>query len=214
MAKRARTNRRRAPNKRRRMARPARFLRPRGRPQVVHSFRRMIAAPGQLTGNAAYSPYLANFGLNGISNVVSASDFTSLFDQYKINYCVWKAYLKIDPSAQAATTASYPRLFYYRDYDDSSIAGSLDEIRESQRARTVVMNPNRPVVVKFKPNTLATFYNSVGVNNYSPRWGTWLDIGGSGTFHYGFKWAIDDLTNTNYRVNFEITLYFSCKNTR
>lgn len=180
----------------------------------VHHFRRMFANTGTIVGNAVYNPYLDIFGPVTLSQVQGASDFTNLFDQYRLNFCVVKFYLKISPDAQTAANASFPKLYWHRDYDDSNVPLSIAEMRENGRTKVAVMHPNRPVTIKFKPNCLGVLYQSAIANQYTPKFKQWLDMSNAQTPHYGFKYAIDDLTNTNYRVTQEIYLYFSCKNTR
>lgn len=193
----------------------------RGRRSVasqVHTYKRMVAGGAgsgvlTITGNAVYNPYVSNlvFDLNAL---VSSSEFTQLYDQYRILTAVTKFWLKIDPSAQSAANASYPKLYWYRDYDDSVNPSNLNEMRQNARCKVAVMHPNRPVTLVCKPNTLGLVYQSVLGTQTEPKWKQWLDCNVPSTPHYGFKYAIDDLTNTNYKVEIEITLYFQCRNSR
>lgn len=184
---------------------------------TCHNFRRgcttAASAPNPIVGAAGFVPYTNWYGA-ALSEVLNSSEFTTLYDQYRLNYVVLKFWLKIDPSAQAAASASYPKIFYYRDYDDSTVPGNLNEIRENQRCRVVVMNPNRPVVIKFRPNMLQLMYNDAISSTFKPAWKQWVDCSLSSARHFGIKFAIDDLTNTNYRVDIEKWIYFSCRNTR
>jgi len=178
----------------------------------IHFFKRW-ASDAQIVGNVAYAPYLNAFKYT-LNQLPAASEFTNLFDQYMISKVVTKLFLKIDPSAQSATTASFPRLFYVRDTDDQAVPASLDELRQHATCRVKVMNPNYPVTLICKPNVLALSYTSSVASNYSPKWNQWIDLGDITTPHYGWKFVIDDLTNTNYRVTVEHTFYFKCKASR
>lgn len=182
----------------------------------VHYFKRWTSNVGftnPIVGNATYAPYLdvLSYGLNTLPAV---SEFTTLFDHYMITKVVTKFYLKIDPGAQAAASASYPRLFYIRDTDDSTLAANLDELRQYGTCKVKVMNPNRPITLVCKPNILGLSYSTAVASNYTPKWGQWIDLGDTNTRYYGWKFAIDDLTNTNYRVTVENVYYFKCKNSR
>lgn len=183
---------------------------------MVHSFKRMVRDGTQIVGNAVHAPYLGGITASQIQlgNVVNSSDFANLYDQYRINYVVVKFWLKIDPSAQTAAGASYPKLYWYRDTDSSGTPGSLNEVRENAKSRVAVMLPNRPVTIAFKPNTLQLIYQSALASQYKPVWGQWLDMSTTSTPHYGVLYAIDDLTNTNYKVDIETTFYFQCKQPR
>lgn len=182
------------------------------RTPTVHSFKRM-ASPTQLVGNIAYNPYLGTEGA-AFNNLVGSGDFTTLFDQYRITYVILRFYLKIDPSAQAAASASYPKIYYMRDLDDATTPVNLNEIRESQSARVKVLWPNRPVTIRVKVNTLQMLYSSAVVTQYKPVWNQWLDMSTTASTHFGIKYGIDDLTNTNYKVDIERTYYFQCRNSR
>lgn len=199
----------------------------RGRSLMVHHYKRMLK--GNFTdwptgaiantcmrifGNGVHAPWLGSFLLRGISDVINASDFTNLYDQYRVNKLVLKFYLKVDPGAQAAASANVPRLYWYRDVDDSNSPGDLNEIRENATAKVAVLSLTRPVTVVLRPNVLNTVYSSALASNYQPKWKQWLDINVSSTNHYCSKFGIDDLTNTNYRVDVEGILYFSCRQPR
>lgn len=189
-----------------------RFVRPSSR-TMVHSFKRMVASPGTIVGSPAFLPYLNTFSYT-LAGITNPSDFSNLYDQYRINYIVAKFWLKIDPSAQTAAGASYPKAYWYRDLDDTSLPTSLNEIRENATAKCVVMNPNRPVTIAFKPNTLNTLYGTALASTYQPVWGVWHDMSQTSTIYYGFKFAIDDLQNTNYQVSTEVTYYLQCRQPR
>lgn len=178
----------------------------------VHYFKRWTDG-GTITGNAVNIPYLGNFSY-ALGNLPNASEFTNLFDQYMISKVVTKMWLKIDPGAQAAGTASYPRLYVTRDFDTSTNPASLNDLRQYGRCKVIAFNPNRPITLVSKPNILSLSYTSAVQSNYTPRWNQWIDVGDPATVHYAWLYAIDDLTNTNYRVTIEHTYYFKCKNTR
>lgn len=199
---------------RRQLARPAkkqRMMVKRSSIQnTVHSFKRNFAS-FTATGSVAYAPYQSytNIALN---QVVNAAEFSALFDQFRITYCVTKFWLRVDPSAQTASSASYPKLYWTRDYNDQTIL-SQQEMRERGDLKIAILKPDRPVLMKFKPNLLTQqTYTGVGTSSYTPVFGRWIDMGSTGAVHYGCKWNIDDLTNTNYKVDIETTVYFQCKN--
>jgi len=180
---------------------------------TVHTFKRNFPS-FTVVGNVAYAPYQSYTNVT-LNQCVNASEFSALFDQYRITYCVTKFWLRIDPSAQTASSASYPKLYWTRDYNDQTLL-SMQEMRERGDMKIAVLKPDRPVVMKFKPNLLTQqTYVGVGTSSYTPVFGKWIDCGGSmSAVHYGCKWNIDDLTNTNYKVDIETTLYFQCKNVK
>lgn len=179
----------------------------------IYYFKRYANNPGSWTGNIAYNP-LCQGNSFSLGQVVNPSDFTTLFDQYCITCIVVRFFLKIDPSAQTASTASYPRLYYVRDYDDATAPASLNEMREHAHVKVKVLNPNRGVTIKFRPSTLNLVYRTAVASSYSPHWKQWVDMANTDIPHYGLKWVVDDLTNTNYKLETETLLYFKCRGVR
>lgn len=176
-----------------------------------HSFKRNFAL-FTISGNAAFAPYQSNTNIT-LNQVINATEFTSLFDQYRIKYCVTKFWLRTDPGAQVPLSATFPRLYWCRD-QNSQVVLSQNEMRERGDLKIAVLHPDRPVVVKFKPNVLTQQFLSGVSTCYTPAYDQWIDTASPGAIHYGVLYNIDDLTNTNYRVDIETTVYFECKDTR
>lgn len=179
---------------------------------TVHHYKRMYDG-GTIVGNALYNPYVNGFNYK-FSNLPNYTEFTALYDQFRINYVVTKWYLKIDPSAQTAATASFPRMYYCVDADDDAPPTNINELRNHGRTRMVIMNPNRPVTIKFRPSVLIQAYEGATTTAYIPKWKQFVDCADFATPHYGLKVAIDDLTNTNYQVTVETILYFTMRDVR
>lgn len=214
--------------KRFRRAMPTRVQRPlRAISNNTHNYKRMlggnfanwstgatIGTSAQIAGNAVHAPWLGNFNLGGIGAVVNSTDFTSLYDQYRVNYLELKFYLKIDPAAQTAASATITRLYWYRDFDDSGAPADLNEMRENGKTKVYVLDPYKPLTIRVKPNVVAAMYQSAVTTQYSPKFNTWLDCAQPTTPHYVGKFAIEDLRNTNLFVQVEGTLHFSCRQPR
>lgn len=178
----------------------------------IHYFKRNFNF-GDLPGNAVYNPYLAanSFTLGQIPGI---GDFTGLFDQYMITYIKLKFYLTTDPGAQTASTAIMPRMYWCKDYDDTTAPTSIDILRERNDVRTAVLRPDRPIVVKLKPSVLQEVYRSAVATTYAPKWKQMIDMTQTDVPHYGLKYAIDNFTNTNYALRVEGTMWFVCKGVR
>lgn len=178
----------------------------------IHSFSRNFPQ-FTVTGSVAYAPYQSYTNVT-LNQVVNSSEFSSLFDQYRISYCVTKFWLRIDPSAQTAASATYPKLYWVRDYNSQTIL-SQNDMRERSNLRIAVLKPDRPVVMKFIPNLLTQQnYTGLGTSSYTPVFKKFIDTGSMSAVHYGCIYNIDDLTNTNYKVDIETTVWFQCKNVK
>lgn len=178
----------------------------------VHFFKRSFFS-GTINGSATHNPYLEGLYFT-FSQLPNVSEFSSLFDRYMITHAKVYYHLKIDPSAQTASTATFPKMYIVKDYDDSAVPASLNALREHSKCYYKVMTPNRPVVINIKPAILDTLYRSAVSSSYSPKWRQWVDMANTDVPHYGWKIGIDDLTNTNYKVECEVKLWFACKDTR
>lgn len=180
----------------------------------VHYFKRFVTNPGTFTGNAITGDPLLqgiSFAINGVAGI---GEFSALFDQYMLTHVQMMFHLRIDPSAQTATTAIYPKLYWFTDYDDANAPPSLNAVREHPRCKIAVLNPNRPVICNIKPAVLNEVYRSPTTSSYNPKWRQWLDFAQTDVPHYGLKFAIDNFTNTNYIVSTELKFWFACKGVR
>lgn len=177
----------------------------------VHAFIRK-AQVSAIVGNAAHIPY-QSFSQIRFSNILNSAEFSALYDQYRINWVKLQFFMKVDPSAQTAATAYYPKLYWYRDLDDQTLA-SPSEMRERSTTKIAVLNPMRPVTIWVKPNLLDLVRSSGAVNTTRPSFGSWIDMSDTSVDYMGIKFNIDILQNVNYTVEVEQTFYFQCKNTR
>lgn len=182
--------------------------------QQVHFFKRnFVSTP--VTGGPGLAPLLSStfFSLNNIPGV---NDFVNLFQRYMITYVKLNFYLTVDPSAQAAASAVYPKLYLVRDYTDTATPASLNALREHGKVKIRVLNPNKPVTIGLRPASLNLVNKLGGTQSYTPVWKQWHEMGNLPTPltdvpFFGLKWGIDNFTNTNYSLNVEGVMYFRCK---
>lgn len=165
-----------------------------------------------IAGAAGYAPFQSYTQIR-FANVINSSEFSALYDQYVIDKVKVQFWLKVDPGAQTATMAIAPKLYWYRDLDDQSLA-SQNDMRERSNSKIAVLRTDRPVTIWVKPNVLNLVYRGVATSSYVPKFSQWLDMSATDVDHYGIKYNIDDLTTTAYKVDVETTYYFRCKNTR
>lgn len=167
----------------------------------------------QIVGQSIFTPYLGStyWQINQLPNY---TEFSALYDQYMITYVKMYVHLKVDPSSQTGTSSTWPKLYWVPDHDDSATPGTLDELRQRSKCRWQVLNPNRPIVIKCKPSLLIQDYRTSVTTGYTPAFNKWVDFSQVDVPHYGIKFGIDDLSNTNYKVDFEYRMWFKCKDTR
>lgn len=177
-----------------------------------HHFRRLFNV-GTWAGNAAYVPLAqaTGFAMNALPGV---TDFTTLYDQYKVTHIQLRFHLRIEPGAQVAADASYPRLFYITDHDDLTPPSSIDDIRQNSRCKVRVLQPNKEIIVNFKPSILTVMYQSALASGYTPAYNKWVGMSNTVLPYYGLKWCVDIFNNVNYRLDVEGVAWFQCKSTK
>lgn len=135
-----------------------------------------------------------------LQNVSGYSELTALYDRYQISAVTVKFQLinnpeliyvpGTDPTTTINNPTFYPKLWYYRDYDDISTI-NLSAMREVGKAKFKVMKPNTVLSVRLKPAVLRQIYRSAITTAYEPCWPKSLDINAADTPHYGLKWILD-----------------------
>lgn len=190
----------------------------------VHTFKRTA-----YLGNAVASVTVAGiptpiatahqFNLNLLPGV---SDFTNLFDQYKITgakltYTPALSEGILSPLGASAATLGYSRVHSVIDYDDATVPASEDQLLEYGSHKSTA--PFKTHTRYIKPKILQEVYRSAISTSYAPRSNTYLDIAAPDVPHYGIKvWVSAPNTpsgvqgSITYKVY--VTLYFTCKNTR
>lgn len=196
-----------------------------------HSFRRMCAAENyDLTGVA----YTAGMEFK-LSDLPGVTEFGDLYDRYKLTTVVLRFRILNNPNANMVinnggsagvsstwttinTNNWYPRLFYCKDYDDSS-AESLGALRERSKTKMVVLKPNKFHKIVIKPAVTVQTYRTPTTTGYSPSWNQWIDMAQNNVPYYGLKYVVDmsgiDPVDTQpYKLEIEKQYFFTCKDVR
>lgn len=163
------------------------------------------------------------------SDLINAAEFSTLYDQFKIDYVVVMFQLINNPNSlqppNATTTQAngqqsnyYPKLWWIRDYDSGS-SETLTSIKERQGVKCRVMRPNQTFSVKLSPMVAVQTYATPTTAGYGPK-RMYLDFAnGTGVPHYGLKCVFDALGNNPadefpFKIRYEVKYYFTCKNVR
>ena len=140
-------------------------------------------------------------------NVFNSTEFTALFDQYKIN----AVQLMFFPQQTAVTRVNFPgetayngRILTAIDYNDSTPPTQLDELREYENVEVHSAVENFSVYIdkpKYVDNTGALRTGYIGTSSPS-------------TIHYGLKTAVEILNPGSagtYTYRLEAVYYMSFK---
>lgn len=187
----------------------------------VYKFTRYAAPLSMITNTTGVQsiPWTQQFQL---TDVVNYTDFTSLFDSYRIDKVDYYMQLLTNPEGftdvapsltNNAKEAWYPVMWYVLDDDDSTVP-TLAQLREKQGIKRKVLKPNQiikfTVYPKFQKQTYA---GPGGLVGYGPSKG-WLDCADSGVPHYGIKGCVDfhqNVVATQYNVEVTAKYHLSFK---
>lgn len=183
----------------------------------VHFFRRFVSSSyfTDIIGSATdpnFNPFRQGYAYQ-FNFLANPNEFAVLFDFYKVTCIVHKFTLTIDPGAQSAVSADYPRMYYVRDYDDVNPPTNVDQIREFSRTTQTFLKPGQSVAIKIKPATNTLMYGGA-LSGYSPQWAKWIDMAKQDVSYFGLKVLIEGMNNPNYRIKQDVIYYFQCKDTR
>lgn len=211
-----------------RSIRSARTLSSIGDTRNRHSFRRMCASEViDITGVA----YTAGMEFK-LSDLPGSIEFSDLYDRYKLTTVVLRFRIINNPDAagnlnqawtgipgtNVPTSNWFPRLFYCKDYDDSS-AESLGALRERAKTKMAVLRPNKYVKIVVKPAVTVQTYRTTTTTGYSPSWNQWIDMAQTNVPYYGLKYVvdlsgIDPNDSYPYKLEIEKQYFFTCKDVR
>lgn len=165
-----------------------------------------------------------NYTLDSLPNV---SEFTTLFDQYKIRKVICQIKMLNVPENQYAAMSNnanygnfYPTIWWVNDKDDSS-PYTLAQIKEVQGVRHRVIRPNTEINMSCNPTILGQLYRTSVTTGYKPQKG-YIDIGQTNVPHFANKFVIDlEGLNTSvldptflprFKLNYRV--FFECKGVR
>lgn len=152
------------------------------------------------------TPYFGAYNFS-LSDLPNSTEFTSLYDMYKIN-CVKITFLPQQTQSISIGAINNPnasaRFFSVIDYNDGTIPTSLDELRQYQSCKmTPILRPHKRVI--FKPKILDSNGFSI-----SP----WMSTSSPSANYFGLKIAVepmDSTTTTTMTYTVEAKLYMSFK---
>lgn len=168
-----------------------------------------------LTGGG--SPY--RFGAVSyfkLSNVLQNTDFTALYDRYKINAIKVKI-IPLSTMANVNGQGVVPTMVYHTDYDDALTPTSDETVRVKAGAKEVRLD--KPVSIYFKPKIADAILGASAGTAYSvPKKAPYINMSYPDVPHYGLKMYFRDVnlssstgTSTNTCFRFETTYYMSCR---
>lgn len=202
--------------RRRVLRRPRRYIRrsrlPRSLPyrrQKIHNFKRHFVTTWTLASAAVTTNQWA-FMLGSLPNY---TDFTNLFDQYRmkaVSMSIIPRFSEVDQ-----TTRTDTQLYSVIDRNDSTALASVNEALEYESCKhTKISKTHRRY---FKLNTLSDVGSSAGGGTgfIATKFSPWINSANTNIWHYGCK-TIADATGigANCVMDVYFTVYIQCRNVK
>lgn len=155
--------------------------------------------------------YAYPFSLN---QVPSSSEFTTLFDKYRITsidltFSYWRT-----GHPAGSTDDVWPAMYLYMDDDDAAIPTTKSEVLERMSVQRVSFSPTRQTIsVKINPRWVQS---RAGTSTNLAPVNSWIDMSTPGVQHYGVKAWVDFYNNSsgNVQIGVNGVMHFECNNVR
>lgn len=198
---------RRAP--RRRPARRGRRVGRLGSPRNVYSYKRTLFLQSNIQVGAV-NDYSNHFGFT-LGMLPNASDFTNLYDEYRVNKVVIKFIPKFSATLQGTGIANYMNQVHTAlDYDDSLALPTATAIQEITQYQSHRMTMGARMVTR----TVTPKVELTGSSVQAPKAYQWLDCDNTASLHNGVKLVIPKCDNATSLLVYDtqMTVYLSFRN--
>lgn len=198
------TMRRRRPM-RRRMRVPRRLPR---KALLVQHFKRTYEGPVITSSSAADTFGGLSFVFSSLPN---ATDFTNLYDRYRINKILIRFLPNFTEAQQGSVQLS--NFFTVIDYNDAAAPASINALLEYPNCKFNQQNRMHKRI--FSPATLDATSTTGAITATNPVWRQWISTTSTDVPHFGLKYCQQRTTvggDISYRTY--VTYYFSCAGVR
>lgn len=146
-----------------------------------------------------------------LDKVINFSDFTNLFDLYKVHKVELFISLQ-NPNPENTQNSNligqtfYPKLWYFNDDDDQG-APTLAQFRERQGVRYRILMPNRIIKIVCYPKIQTMTYRTLTSTGYQAMRPNFIDANiDFNVPHYGTKLCLDmnGQSSTGYNTNVKV----------
>lgn len=161
---------------------------------------------------------VANYGWGQItfalSEVPNYSEFTALFERYRLTGVALRYRLTRTDDSTASLKGYIPTLVAVKDYDDSSTPTSFNELCQYPQAKTMVFASDKTYYRQFiRPACQTATYRTALSTGYSPSWTTWIATVNPDVPHYGMKYAWEKLYQ-GHQLEIECCYYLRFRGTK
>lgn len=175
----------------------------------IHRFIQSSNLTTVLTSNtSAFQGYARSFTF---SDLVQATSFQTIFDQYRITDLeVWL--IPGYTNSSSFTPGVSGQLYTVTDYDDDTTPSSSNNLLQYTN---VMQGP--PILGhyrRWKPHVAEALYGGGAFTSYGNIPAPWIDMSSSSVKHYGFKAGVDPAGSSGSVVSYglNIRIHFECRN--
>jgi len=151
--------------------------------------------------------------------VASHTEFTTLFDQYRIDKVEYTYAPRADSydigSAVNLPKYPQPRMAFVVDRDDAATPLTQEALGQYENCKIIPFT--KPVKITYKPNVAGAVFAAGLFNGYANQVAGWIDMSSPGVEHYGHKIWINlfgSTYGTDFKVDLTVKVWFSCRNVR
>lgn len=155
----------------------------------------MASAVGSNAGSYSWS----------LSLLTNPTEFTSLFDSYKITGVSMRFMPRITEATGATGSNAFGTFMYVTDYDDQTVPTNQLEILERQSAR-LRQAANRPFKIFIRPKAGVALVPTSTFGQYAG----WVDTANPTVLYYGLKWMWNNVV-TPSTIDVYATIYMKFK---
>lgn len=178
--------------------------------QPVQYFKRTVWLPNWLSTTAGADAF-ASLKFN-LSQLPNHSEFTALYDQYKINMVKAEIIPQFDNANVGSSTSTNVITQNYSviDYDDITVPTTMDTLMQYQNLKRT---PSTRIIKRIiKPRFASELFNTGIATAYRPTSG-FIDCNYDTVEHYGLKLGFSS-NPQNQKWGLKITYYLAFKNVR
>lgn len=153
-----------------------------------------------------------------LQSVIDYTDFTHLFDRYKIIGVKYKFMFQNNVSTvngRSQPNAPLPLITYAFDGDDAGVPASRGVVSQKSYAKQRILNGNNMFSLYVKPRVDKAVYRSGTTSAYSSERAPWLDSTYTDVEHYGLKLWINNWLSDSGQSTMKLTIqpvfYLACK---
>lgn len=173
----------------------------------------LVASGVAWSGDGLPGTYQNQFlARHSLTQVTQATDFTNLYDRYKI---VGVKATFLYQSSDAAITGGgvLPTIMYCADFDNTTPL-SYPQIRAKQYVKERILTANKPFSIFYKPKNLMLVDNLGVATAAAIQNKDWLDCEASSINHLGLQFSINNMyatTAVNSQLEIKFTYYLAFK---